>query len=566
MKFARYLEETQVKRPSTFSGACCVFTPIYSDYRGLKKRISAIKAERDAKKTTPKFYDSVRRTPKGKQRADSTSIASPIANSTGIRQRNEAVNIESNRAGKSNSLQESGGLSNKNTSGRIGASVEGVYGTFGHTPSINEQLNLQDGPPDLTLPPPIKSISDAHINEVLQGGSSRNRPRAMTVDTLNPGHSAVSPTFDGRSSLQPGSSPKTPRRPRLLASLTGLRQRANSTSTSKALATMTPLECQFFEGLDKELRKVVDFYREREKEALIRVSVIKEQLNDLRDHRKIFHDHEEQQVMPILPKMIGKLAIHLSPPMPWKQPIAVNNEENLAPSTSKGNGERSSSQPPRYDPEDYQEAKKKLKKAVLEFYRQDHPRYLHINTNNMILNLTGFRKALKKFDKVAQVCILSVSYMILFSFIDPGPDVPTIEPSILSNPTTIDRMLEEIENIYAARFGETKEGGDRKKARTRLKATFREHSHHYSTFRTGIFIGLSIPALISGIYEFPEWSSLLQIYLAFFIPVVFGLLASLNIIVWAHMAKLIQAPELDVRTVVDSREYAEARAPYLLCR
>jgi hypothetical protein len=33
----------------------------------------------------------------------------------------------------------------------------------------------------------------------------------------------------------------------------------------------------------------------------------------------------------------------------------------------------------------------------------------------------------------------------------------------------------------------------------------------------------------------PAWSSLLQIYLGFFIPVMFGLLVSLNIVVWAYV-------------------------------
>jgi xenotropic and polytropic retrovirus receptor 1 len=61
------------------------------------------------------------------------------------------------------------------------------------------------------------------------------------------------------------------------------------TTLAEALENLTPLERQYFEALDKELRKVSDFYREREKEALIRVSIIKEQLNDLKDHRKIFH-------------------------------------------------------------------------------------------------------------------------------------------------------------------------------------------------------------------------------------------------------------------------------------
>ena len=89
-----------------------------------------------------------------------------------------------------------------------------------------------------------------------------------------------------------------------------------------------------------------------------------------------------------------------------------------------------------------------------------------------------------------------------------------IEPSILSNPKKVDDMLDEVETLYAARFGKSigvlyctyrfsisLEGGDRKKARSRLRASFKQRSHHYSTFRTGIFIGLSIPALIAGIYE-----------------------------------------------------------------
>jgi len=52
---------------------------------------------------------------------------------------------------------------------------------------------------------------------------------------------------------------------------------------------MTPLELQFFQLLDSELNKVQAFYREREKEALVRCALIREQLNGLEDHRKIFH-------------------------------------------------------------------------------------------------------------------------------------------------------------------------------------------------------------------------------------------------------------------------------------
>ena len=155
---------------------------------------------------------------------------------------------------------------------------------------------------------------------------------------------------------------------------------------------MTPLQVLFFEALDKELAKVQSFYREREKDALIRSALIKEQLNELKDHRRIFHvstgnsltnqrlilsltqAYEDQQTGVIFPKAIGKLAAHFSPPrFGWKAGNGDNNEDitgpGLAQSTSRPGLSRQASPQPRFDPDEYQDAKKKLKKAVLEFYR-----------------------------------------------------------------------------------------------------------------------------------------------------------------------------------------------------
>ncbi|KAH7923429.1 SPX-domain-containing protein [Leucogyrophana mollusca] len=56
------------------------------------------------------------------------------------------------------------------------------------------------------------------------------------------------------------------------------------------------------------------------------------------------------------------------------------------------------STPPKHDPQEYQHAKKKLKKAVVEYYRG-----LEVLNNYRILNLTGFRKALKKYEKLTKV-------------------------------------------------------------------------------------------------------------------------------------------------------------------
>jgi len=52
----------------------------------------------------------------------------------------------------------------------------------------------------------------------------------------------------------------------------------------------------------------------------------------------------------------------------------------------------------RNDPDDYTLAKKELKTAILEFYRG-----IELLNDYRVLNETGFRKALKKFDKYTRV-------------------------------------------------------------------------------------------------------------------------------------------------------------------
>jgi hypothetical protein len=52
---------------------------------------------------------------------------------------------------------------------------------------------------------------------------------------------------------------------------------------------LPPVQAEFFETLDRELIKVESFYREREEEATARSAIIKEQLEELKDQRKIFH-------------------------------------------------------------------------------------------------------------------------------------------------------------------------------------------------------------------------------------------------------------------------------------
>jgi xenotropic and polytropic retrovirus receptor 1 len=55
------------------------------------------------------------------------------------------------------------------------------------------------------------------------------------------------------------------------------------------MAELPSLQVQFFEALDRELFKVENFYREREKDAIAQSAIIKKQLDELKDHRRTFH-------------------------------------------------------------------------------------------------------------------------------------------------------------------------------------------------------------------------------------------------------------------------------------
>ncbi|KAI0716750.1 hypothetical protein C8Q76DRAFT_616543, partial [Earliella scabrosa] len=72
-----------------------------------------------------------------------------------------------------------------------------------------------------------------------------------------------------------------------------------------------------------------------------------------------------------------------------------------------------------------------------------------------------------------------------------------IEPSAFSSGATVDALIHDMEALFAARFAR----GDKKKAMARLRGGANHTSHHFSTFRTGMALGLAIPALVAGLYQ-----------------------------------------------------------------
>ncbi|KAF8155818.1 hypothetical protein B0H34DRAFT_659437, partial [Crassisporium funariophilum] len=131
-----------------------------------------------------------------------------------------------------------------------------------------------------------------------------------------------------------------------------------------------------------------------------------------------------------------------------------------------------------------------------------------------------------------------------------------VEKSAFASDKAVRNMMREMEEMYAAAFVR----GDKKKALRRLRAGTSSKSHHFSTFRSGLLIGLAIPAVIDGLVKgmaqkqnsnndgdaddflvfqeetriaIPAWDILLYLYGVILVPVLFTLLVGVNLLVWS---------------------------------
>ncbi|KAG2059532.1 SPX-domain-containing protein, partial [Suillus hirtellus] len=250
------------------------------------------------------------------------------------------------------------------------------------------------------------------------------------------------------------------------------------------LPLLPPLHANFFELLDSELEKVDSFYSKREKEMRDRGKQLKEQLNELGHHRKKYYECNANATAPSWVSRAHlrlKAALHA---LNQRHTDKHDNQPGLVASESgrggrsittgdEGTSERKTMSPipassagdstqvtslksNRSTPstkangnipltnnsmsftslQDYQSAKKDLKKAVVEYYRG-----LEALNNYRILNLTGFRKAVKKYEKITQVPA-QAAYM-----------KERVEPSAFASGAMVSSMLKEMEELFAARFG-----------------------------------------------------------------------------------------------------------------
>ncbi|KAI0077378.1 hypothetical protein K474DRAFT_1097579 [Panus rudis PR-1116 ss-1] len=388
MKFARYLEETQVPE----------WKKAYIDYRGLKKRITAI---RKARENRP---------------------ASPVVESETI--------ITRSVAGESRVLQPSVSLDRLEED--VKTSTERTEPRFPETDEAES----------------IENIDKRPIQEPSAAAVTRGRPRVTysherVPSAPNPERTpSQHPISEGSSAVPNESSigprPEHPRSntlnmgvlPRLRRRSTAFSRRgrweltrgipqwdmSRSIPLKDLLPMLTSVEKAFFDKLDIELDKVETFYVEREKEMRTRMAALKVQLQELKDHRRLYHELQQNNRtswLPIkLPLIRQNVTIPAEPRMPSRSlprkrkryrndgsrsprsPATSTLEsrtdankkieeelENVTSHSEDGGMSSANGKQKRhggthevpfefkYDPEDYYHAKKKLKKAVLECYR-----------------------------------------------------------------------------------------------------------------------------------------------------------------------------------------------------
>ncbi|KAJ8959287.1 hypothetical protein NQ318_021972 [Aromia moschata] len=225
---------------------------------------------------------------------------------------------------------------------------------------------------------------------------------------------------------------------------------------------------QFFSYCDKELAKINTFYSEKLAEATRKYAGLKNELSETRD-------------------------------------IEIRKSNSI-----KNNILRKRNVPARKMQE--------IKLAFSEFYLS-----LILLQNYQNLNFTGFRKILKKHDK-----LLNVEYGARWR-------MEHVENSHFYMNKDIDRLIRETEST----FTQDLESGDRQRAMKRLRVPpLGEQQSPWTTFKVGLFSGaliiLIVSVILSGIFhnEREDWRIVARLYRGPFLIVEFLFLWGINIYGW----------------------------------
>ncbi|GAB7347012.1 hypothetical protein MBLNU459_g3160t1 [Dothideomycetes sp. NU459] len=336
---------------------------------------------------------------------------------------------------------------------------------------------------------------------------------------------------------------------------------------------------EFFAFLDKEMEKIEDFYKTKEKEATERLHVLRGQLHIMRDrrmeelaHAATPHNKRVSQATEIMSTngLLSRDGTQQNGDDPGEQKKAAwyNQVDRVYKGgrigkTSRAMKELGTPSGPtpleqgrdyvrRKRPHEvpYRTAKHKLKIALAEFYRG-----LELLKSYALLNRTAFQKINKKFDKTVRAKPAG-RYMS-----------DKVNKAHFVNSGLVDEHIQAVEDLYARYF----ERGNHKLAVGKLRQKLaRTGDYTGSVFRNGLLLATGAVFGIQGIVYGAELlfdsnptlvvhtSYLLQIYAGYFLMLFLSLLFCLACRVWQR-AKVNYAFifEFDTRHHIDWRQLSE---------
>ncbi|QOU18127.1 hypothetical protein BRETT_005187 [Brettanomyces bruxellensis] len=164
-------------------------------------------------------------------------------------------------------------------------------------------------------------------------------------------------------------------------------------------------------------------------------------------------------------------------------------------------------------------ARRQLKKAVYEFYRS-----LELLKSYRMMNRTGFRKLIKKYDKAVGDTLLP-GYM------------QKVDGEYFTTSGVLDDLVTQVETMFARYF----ERGNRKIAVTKLRAIEQQKTYYGAQFLDGWLLGLALPVFFYTVFralhrtlsgDLPEGKWLMQIWAGFFLLCLMAMLFGVNCLVW----------------------------------
>lgn len=240
---------------------------------------------------------------------------------------------------------------------------------------------------------------------------------------------------------------------------------------------------KFFQFCDKELAKINTFFLEKLSEANRKYASLKAELQHFQNHD---HHHHRGASTSGLRRRTSVFSKDKDP----KETVAVQNTRKL------------------HD----------LKLAFSEFYLS-----LILLQNYQTLNFTGFRKILKKHDKLMQT---NHGMEWRLAQVDPAPFYTNKE---------VDHLIKDVESCVTSEL----EGGDRSKAMKRLRVPpLGDQQHPWTNFKTGFCLGMFLVLLVviilsaNFIKTAHNWEPALRMYRGMFLVIFDLFLLGVNTYGW----------------------------------